>query len=318
MKVGSDTLKFAYDAEGVPLTLQIGDTYYFYLTNLQGDVIGITDSTGTTVVSYTYDAWGNPLSTTGSLASTIGTLKPLRYRGYVYDQETNMYYLQSRYYNPQTGRFLNGDAFATTGQGFTGNNMFAYCGNNPVNYQDPSGQSLISILVWLYRFLIGRISTPYGAATKYSPTDSSEYNCFAYALGETKWRDVGGAESVDSFDVNDVANVVLEDVRKTGRSIRIIDSYDAPIAVNEYRIAMRTSDRDYHFMKQHSDGTWSHKPSIFSSRLIEGVNPDAVSWDVPIYDKQLWEIWGDVVEVGIERNFYDSETVYFAVTRGWW
>lgn len=146
MKVGSDTLKFAYDAEGVPLTLQIGDTYYFYLTNLQGDVIGITDSTGTTVVSYTYDAWGNPLSTTGSLASTIGTLNPLRYRGYVFDPETGLYYLQSRYYNPEIGRFLNGDCYAATGQGFVGNNMFAYCGNNPICMMDKCGTDAIYVV----------------------------------------------------------------------------------------------------------------------------------------------------------------------------
>lgn len=68
------------------------------------------------------------------------TLNPLRYRGYVYDQETNLYYLQSRYYNPKTGRFLNADAYASTGQGFLGHNMFAYCGNNPVNYIDSNGE----------------------------------------------------------------------------------------------------------------------------------------------------------------------------------
>ena len=108
-------------------------------TNLQGDVVAILNSSGQVVVQYTYDAWGNPLSTTGSLASTIGTLNPIRYRGYVYDTETGLYYLQSRYYDPELGRFINADAFVSTGQGLLGNNMFAYCGNNPVNYVDPSG-----------------------------------------------------------------------------------------------------------------------------------------------------------------------------------
>ena len=69
------------------------------------------------VVTYTYDAWGNPLTTSGSLAATLGEQNPLRYRGYVYDTETGLYYLQSRYYNPGWGRFINADGYASTGQG---------------------------------------------------------------------------------------------------------------------------------------------------------------------------------------------------------
>ena len=102
-------------------------------------MVAILDSTGTAVVNYTYDAWGAPVSRTGTMANTLGTLNPLRYRGYVYDQETGLYYLQSRYYKPNMGRFLNADAFAATGQGLLGNNMFAYCGNNPVLNRDTQG-----------------------------------------------------------------------------------------------------------------------------------------------------------------------------------
>ncbi len=89
---------------------------------------------------YTHDAWGNVLSTTGSMASTLGLNNPLRYRGYIYDRETGLYYLQSRYYDPEMGRFINADAFTSTGQGLLGNNMFAYCLNNPVNMADLNGQ----------------------------------------------------------------------------------------------------------------------------------------------------------------------------------
>ena len=83
---------------------------------------------------------GKVLSIIGTMASTLGTYNPLRYRGYVYDQETGLYYLQSRYYNPTLGRFLTADAFASTGDGVMGNNMFAYCGNNPANRVDKSGE----------------------------------------------------------------------------------------------------------------------------------------------------------------------------------
>ena len=134
MTVGNDTLYFT-DA-----TVTYNNTVYYYVKNIQGDVIAILNTAGTAVVQYTYDAWGNILSTTGELANTLGQINPLRYRGYVYDHETGLYYLQSRYYDPEIGRFLNADAFASTGQGILGNNMFAYCGNNPVNYCDPTGQ----------------------------------------------------------------------------------------------------------------------------------------------------------------------------------
>ena len=92
------------------------------------------------VVGYTYDAWGRVLSTTGSLASTLGTYNPLRYRGYVYDHETGLYYLQSRYYNPTMGRFINADGQLDSGD-VLGLNLFAYCNNNPVMYSDTTGMA---------------------------------------------------------------------------------------------------------------------------------------------------------------------------------
>ena len=74
---------------------------YFYLKNAQGDVTGLVNSSGTQVVAYTYDAWGNPLTTTGAMAATLGKLNPFRYRGYVYDAETGIYYVASHYYDPE-------------------------------------------------------------------------------------------------------------------------------------------------------------------------------------------------------------------------
>jgi len=100
--------------------------------------VAILDSTGATVVAYTYDAWGNILSVDSFIV--IATLNPLRYRGYVYDNETGLYYLQSRYYNPEIGRFISADGLVSTGQGLNGNNMFAYCGNNPVARADEGGE----------------------------------------------------------------------------------------------------------------------------------------------------------------------------------
>ncbi len=128
-----------YDATGTPWTLYHNGNTYYYVTNLQGDVVAILNSSGTVVVNYSYDAWGNLLSTTGAMAATLGVNNLLRYRGYIYDTETQLYYLQSRYYNPEIGRFINADALVSTGQGILGYNMIAYCGNNPVLYTDLTG-----------------------------------------------------------------------------------------------------------------------------------------------------------------------------------
>ncbi len=139
MTVGSQTLRFGYSASGVPLYVQWNNSRYFYVTNQQGDVTAIVSVNGIPVVEYTYDAWGNPLTTTGTKAATLGKLNPLRYRSYVYDQEMGLYYLQSRYYDPEMGRFINADALISTGQGLLGNNMFAYCNNNPIINKDVHG-----------------------------------------------------------------------------------------------------------------------------------------------------------------------------------
>ena len=110
-------------------------------------IVKLIDKTGSTVVEYTYDTWGKLLSTTGSLAATFGAEQPFRYRGYVYDEETGFYYLQSRYYNPEVGRFISADVYLSTGQGVLGHNSCAYCLNNPVNFVDPTGELFISILL---------------------------------------------------------------------------------------------------------------------------------------------------------------------------
>lgn len=139
---GNTTLHFTYDAIG-PMSVNYDGTEYYYLRNAQGDVTGLVDADGTQVVTYTYDAWGNPLSVTGSKSHTIGKDNPFRYRGYFYDTETGLYYLNSRYYNPQTTRFINADGYTSTGQGIFGCNMFTYGQNNPVLYSDHTGKFVI-------------------------------------------------------------------------------------------------------------------------------------------------------------------------------
>ena len=131
---------YTYDSAGKPTTMTVGSTTYYYIYNLQGDIIAITNNNGMKVVEYTYDPWGKLIFTTGSLASSIGAQNPYRYRAYRYDAELEMYYLNSRYYDPEIGRFINADKqIAGVGGDVLGYNMFAYCFNNPVNMSDPSG-----------------------------------------------------------------------------------------------------------------------------------------------------------------------------------
>ena len=96
------------------------------------------------MVSYTYDAWGKVVSVNDTSGISLGTKNSYRYRGYRYDTETGLYYLQSRYYNPEWGRFINADGFIGQIGELTGHNLFAYCRNNPVNMIDKNGYNPVS------------------------------------------------------------------------------------------------------------------------------------------------------------------------------
>lgn len=181
---GSDSsFHFTYDAVG-PMSMTFCGAEYFYLKNAQGDVTGLVDSSGTQVVAYTYDAWGNILSTTGSMADSLGYTNPLRYRGYFYDTETGLYYVSSRYYNPRIGRFINTDDVDLLGINgdFASLNLFAYCGNNPVSREDTNGECWISVGIMAVGGLIGAaISAVSSAVTQKALT------------GTVNWKSVGVA-----------------------------------------------------------------------------------------------------------------------------
>ncbi len=140
MTSGADELHFFYDAQNRPAVVLYNGTAYAYVKNLQGDVIALLDGTGNVVVSYVYDAWGAPIGKSGSMAETLGSVQPFRYRGYVFDEETGLYYLRSRYYNPGWGRFVNADVLIGAGK-LLSHNFFAYCANAPVSFSDKHGQT---------------------------------------------------------------------------------------------------------------------------------------------------------------------------------
>ena len=129
--------------------------FIFKLDKLQGDIVEILDLCYSQVVSYEYDSWGNILSIKDSQGNEItdtthiGLINPFRYRGYYYDNETKWYYLNSRYYNPEWGRFLNADTYLGVNKNFIAYNLYAYANNNPVNYSDFSGMFFGKAFNWL-------------------------------------------------------------------------------------------------------------------------------------------------------------------------
>ena len=132
MTSGDDELHFFYDAQNRPAVVVYNGTAYAYVKSLQGDIVAILDENGNAVVSYGYDAWGAPLWCTGELAETLGKVQPFRYRGYVFDEETGLYYLRSRYYSSILSRFICSDTLIEA-------NTFAYCLNNPIIRVDEDG-----------------------------------------------------------------------------------------------------------------------------------------------------------------------------------
>jgi len=148
---GNNLIIYLYDAEGAPIGMQYRNTSYaegaydtyWFEKNLQGDIVAVYSETGTKLMAYTYDAGGN-FSTTyyNGGASTTATYNPFRYRGYYYDAELGFYYLNSRYYDPAIGRFINPDDVSLLGANgdFASLNLYAYCGNNPVARADDGGE----------------------------------------------------------------------------------------------------------------------------------------------------------------------------------
>ena len=185
---GSNYIDFLYDESGV-FSFVYNGTQYYYIKNLQGDVVAISNAAGTILVEYIYDAWGDVLSITGTEASTLGAINPIRYRGYYFDTDTEFYYLNSRYYDPEIRRFINADDVSLLGANgdFASFNLYAYCGNNPVLRKDAEGE------FWLTATLIsaavgGVISAVADAAVQYVTTGKVD-------IGQTAIAAASGAIS---------------------------------------------------------------------------------------------------------------------------
>jgi RHS repeat-associated protein len=298
---------------------------YWFDKNLQGDVVGVYNSTGTQLVSYSYDPWGKVyIHYTSGGASTSAAKNSLMYRGYYYDKDLGLYYLISRYYDANTGRFISADGYASTGQGLTGYNMFVYCGNNPINRVDPTGEwwwIVAAVVAVTCVVVLSSCSAPVGGAPDYVDIDASNGdrnknpNCYSYAIGvyDSSHNPGDFSDTEMGYTVDSVANAVIKDMDALGRSAREINGPNSRISDNEYRIAVRVKkypeykidgagniylDWDYHFMVQTSDGNWAEKHGAGGATIYHnGGNPNTISWDL-----------------GNTKGYYDSAIIYLAIT----
>ena len=288
MTSGADELHFFYDAQNRPAVVVYNGTAYAYVKSLQGDIVAILDENGNTVVSYGYDAWGAPLWCTGELAETLGKVQPFRYRGYVFDEETGLYYLRSRYYNANIARFINRDIIFI-------DNVYAYCKNDPVKYLDMLGNERTS------------------ATNAQSAEYAGNANCYAYAFhlsvdprtnepfaekpqpGEFAYPDKDKHNWYWKGDVDNIKQHLIEataaDGEVLGFTITEVDSCDAEIPEGAWMVALGLSYHcpdwdflklfphmyDYHWWRRDEDGTWSHK---LGTNSISHVDEDGL----PIYD----------------------------------
>lgn len=159
--IGDKVLDYSYTSGGQIVSVRYktnakdSGVYYYYALNSRGDVVGLYDENGALYAKYTYDVWGNPISVKNASGANlpsddIANIQSMRYRGYYYDSDTGFYYLQSRYYDPVTHRFINEDSITDNNAGMLGYNLYLYSANNPVNVSDPSGHWIIKdALRWI-------------------------------------------------------------------------------------------------------------------------------------------------------------------------
>ena len=325
---GNNTLIYLYDETGSPIGMQYRtssmaeDVFvnFFFEKNLFGDIVAVYNESGTKVITYTYDAWGNhepdELNVVGSNAAA--RYNPFRYRGYYYDTDTEFYYLQSRYYDPVTGRFLNADGYASTGQGLLGYNMYTYCGNNPVNRVDPAGQFWITVLVAIVVVVASTMTLSSCSSNNETKPYSNQANCYAYAMklendprtgqpftrkpqpGDFSGngliaRDLKGTPETVKKAINEK---VSADAKVLNLNYTEVDSANhIPKAGNwVVALAYASDGSDYHWWRKNDDGTWSHKPG--STPIIHWDASDNTITDPANCDRGIYDCFLGYYEVG--------------------
>jgi len=208
MTSGTDELHFFYDAQNRPAVVVYNGVPYAYVKSLQGDIVAILDENGNTVVSYGYNAWGAPLWCTGERAETLGKVQPFRYRGYVFDEETGLYYLKSRYFNSAICRFISSDVFFEKINSANSQNIYTYCHNEPVVKYDKNGNASDSCITL---FVEGSADVKIDITERLNQTMEEGYNeiskyCMEHGLAETIVYFVENVKTGGKWDLKNRAN----------------------------------------------------------------------------------------------------------------
>ncbi len=245
------SIKYLYDENDEPYgMITNGSNVFYFVKNLQGDIERIvTSDCKTRMITYSYDAWGNMTYELNSrdIQTMLGSMLMLAnnvvtYRGYTYDFETGLYYLQSRYYSPEWGRFLNADSYCDTETSIIGTNMFAYCDNNPVNYVDPEG--FASVTLNIYGGLVGHADITIDSTTYSFGNYTSNRNIFAQVFGTAQgylivanansWRTYSRkSHGIESFTIT-VSNAEKAKIKEYCEKVKSQSVYERPPKNNEY------------------------------------------------------------------------------------
>lgn len=293
-----------------------GGQNYIFSKNLQGDVIGVYNESRQLVAKYSYNAFGEITAITdasgndvSSNSAHIANINPFRYRGYYYDAETGFYYLNSRYYDPVVGRFLNADAFVSTGQGILGNNMFAYCGNNPVMYIDPEGECPLFILPFIVKiikrviayFSFVNMEVSDGAielikdCEQFTPVkiDEGDYGAIGYGHSAYHNDSKDPYSSRNTITMEEAHDLLVQDAKKHGEHIK---QYAL-----ERGLVLTQQQFDAYVLYSYNTG-WGRVPDVMDL-IMQGTDVfDAFNYRLNMQK--------DVYKLGLYRRWYDSADMY--------
>ncbi len=151
-ETNNNYIYYIYDLDGI-VGIEYNNDKYYFKKNFFNDVIAILDDSGNIFAKYEYDSWGNVLSIKDNNdniitnTSHIGIVNPIRYRSYYYDNESRLYYLGTRYYNPEIKRFISPDTVVGANQDIYANNLYLYASDNPINNFEVEGNSVLGIIL---------------------------------------------------------------------------------------------------------------------------------------------------------------------------
>ena len=293
-KTINETIYYTYDSQGEMIGLKHNNIQYYYIKNIQNDIIGILDSNLNQIASYTYDSWGKIESIKDNNGNeitdenNIANKNPYRYRSYRYDKETGLYYLQSRYYNADWGRFVNVDyTMLDPGAGLIGHNMYLYCANNPIKNYDPDGRAvLISLVLAVTAITSGIITAITVAEQTKKETGKVDWslviphsiiNACTFAMVGVAAANIGASGSTTS-NYKSVSNSINKSVSSTSTVLPKFNT--KPLDISSYSYSNTINKPEYFSTRPYMNSTMNIQNILSASRPIEE-RPGVFRWEAP-------------------------------------